>query len=237
MWGLFFSSARKNYLTYETKINKLGLLDEWSYICDSIYKKMSKTLKHDLKADSLLEKGMELLWCKGYNATSVNDIVKVADIPKGSFYFYFDSKEDFAIKAIDKYFTVQFEPAQEILKNKSISPKQRLLDFHQYRYDVLKNQMDFKMGCLACNIGNEMAEHNEQIRKAIVAKEKHVLALIAEVIQEAKDAGEIENPMSAEDIAAFIEDAGKGAMTSMKEVQSAYPIDNLMNMIKTVLLK
>jgi len=197
---------------------------------------MSKTLKHDLKANALLEKGMELLWSKGYNATSVNDIVKLAGIPKGSFYFYFDSKEDFTVKAIDKYFTMMFTPAQEILQNKSVSPKQRLLDFHEYRASVLKDEMGCKMGCMACNLGSEMAEHNEKIRNAILVKEQFVLELITEVIQEAQDYGEINNSMEAKDIASFIEDAGKGAMVSMKEMKSSYPIDNLMNMIRTVLL-
>lgn len=198
---------------------------------------MSKTLKHDLKADSLLEKGMELLWSKGYNATSVNDIVKVADIPKGSFYFYFESKEDFVVKAIQKYFELQFTPAKEILENKSVSPKQRLLDFHEYRVSILKGEMGCKMGCLACNIGNEMAEHNERIRTTILEKEQYVLGIITEVIQEAQDYGEISSDIKASDLAAFIEDAGKGAMTTMKEMKSSYPIDNLMNMVRNILLK
>jgi len=198
---------------------------------------MSKTLKHDLKADALLEKGMELLWSKGYNATSVNDIVKLAGIPKGSFYFYFDSKEDFTVRAIDKYFRLMFTPAQEILQNKSVSPKQRLLDFHEYRVSVLKDEMGCKMGCMACNLGSEMAEHNEKIRNAILTNEQFVLGLITEVIQEAQDYGEISTAMRAKDLAAFMEDAGKGAMVSMKEMKSSYPIDNLMNMIRMVLLK
>ncbi len=198
---------------------------------------MAKTLKHDLKADSLLEKGMELLWSKGYNATSVNDIVKLVGIPKGSFYFYFDSKEDFTVKAIEKYFSIMFTPAKEILQNKTVSPKQRLLDFHEYRVSVLKNEMDCKMGCMACNLGSEMAEHNEKIRNAILTKEQLVLSLITEVIQEAQDYGEIDSAMAAGDIAAFIEDAGKGAMVSMKEMKSSYPIDNLMNMIRMLILK
>ena len=198
---------------------------------------MTKTLKHELKADFLLDKGMALLWSKGYNATSVNDIVKEAGIPKGSFYFYFESKEDFAVKAIERYFTLMFTPAKDILQNKSVSPKQRLLDFHEYRHSVLKNEMDCKMGCMACNLGNEMAEHNEKIRTTILNKEQLVLSLITEVIQEAQDYGEIDNSMNAEDIAAFIEDAGKGAMVSMKEMKSSYPIDNLMNMIRKILLK
>tara|TARA_R110002072_G_scaffold228272_4_gene385589 strand:- start:1456 stop:2052 length:597 start_codon:yes stop_codon:yes gene_type:complete len=198
---------------------------------------MTKTLRHDLKADSLLTKGMELLWSKGYNATSVNDIVKAADVPKGSFYFYFESKEDFAVKAINKYFAVMFTPAKEILLNTSVSPKQRLLNFHEFRSNMLKNEMDCKMGCLACNLGSEMAEHSEKIRNAILVKEQMVLALISDVIQEAQDYGEISNVMNASDIAAFIEDALKGAMTSMKEMKSSYPIDNLMNMVRSILLK
>lgn len=198
---------------------------------------MSKTLKHEIKTDFILDKGMALLWSKGYNGTSVNDIVKEAEIPKGSFYYYFESKEDFVVKAIDRYFNIQFTPVREILLNKSVSPKQRLLDFHEYRYNVLKNEMDCKMGCMACNLGNEMAEHNENIRTAILDKEQIVLSLITEVIQEAQDYGEIDNSMKAEDIAAFIEDAGKGAMVSMKEMKSSYPIDNLMNMIRKILLK
>jgi len=197
---------------------------------------MATTLKHHRKADFLLDKGMELLWSKGYNATSVNDIVKAADIPKGSFYFYFDSKEDFVVKAIDRYFTVQFAPLREILQNQLVSPKQRLFDFYEYRNNVLKNEMDCKMGCMASNLGNEMAEHNESIRTTILDKEQLVLSLIAEVIQEAQDCGEINDLMKAADIAAFIEDAGKGSMVSMKEMKNSYPIDNFMNMIRKMLL-
>ena len=130
-----------------------------------------------------------------------------------------------------------FTPAKEVLQNKKVSPLQRLLDFHEYRMGILKDEMDCKMGCMACNLGNEMSEHNEKIRSTILVKEQYVLELITKVIQEAKDLGEIKNPMKAEDMAAFIEDAGKGAMVSMKEMKSSYPIDNVMYVIKNILLK
>ena len=93
------------------------------------------------------------------------------------------------------------------------------------------------MGCLASNLGNEMSEHSENIRKIIYEKEKIVKDEIAAVMEEAQKYGEIGTTTKATDIVAFIEDAGKGAMTSMKEMQSSYPIDNFMNMVKTVLLK
>lgn len=198
---------------------------------------MQKTAKHEIKADFLLEKGMELLWSKGYNATSVNDIVVAAGVPKGSFYFYFDSKEDFVIRAIEMYFNAHFSPAREVLMDKTVSPGQRLLNFYKYRSTVLKEELNCKMGCMACNLASEMAEHNENIRKTILRNEQMVQGQIAEVVKEAQEKGEIDDKLEAADIVAFFEDAGKGAMTSMKEMKSSYPIDNFMTMLQTFMLK
>ncbi|SEK70548.1 transcriptional regulator, TetR family [Aquimarina amphilecti] len=198
---------------------------------------MPKTLRHEIKADQLLEKGLEIIWSKGYNGTSVNDIVKAADVPKGSFYFYFDSKEDFAIKALDKYFTMQFTPALEVLKNSLGSPKQRLLNFYEFRVKVLKEQLNCKMGCLGCNLSNEMSEHNEKIRNAVLDRHNLIKKEIITVAKEAQELGEINASIDIEDLIGFIEDAGKGAMTTMKEMKDAYPVDNHMNIVKSVLLK
>ena len=197
---------------------------------------MQKSSKQELKADFLLEKGMELLWAKGYNATSVNDIVKAAGVPKGSFYFYFDSKEDFAVKALDKYFTETVKPAFDILENKELSARDRILSFYEFRASMLKEEMNCRMGCMACNLGNEMAEHSEQIRKKIAEKEYHLYNKIIDAIQEAQLNNEIRSDINATDMVTFMEDAGKGAMITMKERNSAYPIDNVMNMIRKVLL-
>ncbi|MEW7292395.1 TetR/AcrR family transcriptional regulator [Aquimarina sp. 2304DJ70-9] len=198
---------------------------------------MSKTLKHEIKADALIEKGMMLLWSKGYNATSVNDIVKEAGVPKGSFYFYFDSKEDFAVKSIEKYFDMQFPPALEILQNKSVSPRQRVIDFYEFHSKVLKEEFDCKMGCMGCNLANEMAEHNEAIRNAINTKTEMIKAHITQVIKEAQKLGEVDSNIEASDLVAFMEDAGKGAMITMKAMNSAYPIDNFTKMVRMILLK
>lgn len=197
---------------------------------------MAPTLKHDAKADFLLEKGMELLWSKGYNATSVNDIVKAAEIPKGSFYFYFNSKEDFAVKAIQKYFDHNIAIIFNILNNvEEPSPRKRLMNFHNYRADILRDEMGYSGGCMACNVGNEMSEHSEKIRNAIHAKEIVLIDTIAKVILEAQNAGEVDNSFEAHDMARFLEDAGKGAMISMKESNSSYPIENFLRMADRML--
>ena len=198
---------------------------------------MSKTLSHSIKSDFLLEKGIELLWSKGYNATSVNDIVKAAKIPKGSFYFYFNSKEDFAVKALEKYFEEHFTPVLDILHDESVSAKQRVLNFYEFRSSMLKEELNCKMGCMASNLANEMAEHNEAIRNVIVSNGDFLKGHIALVVEKAQNNKEINSIINALNLLESIEDAGKGAMITMKEKQSAYPIDNYMDIIKTILLK
>ncbi|MCF6346774.1 MAG: TetR family transcriptional regulator [Flavobacteriaceae bacterium] len=198
---------------------------------------MSKTLKHETKAEYLLDKGIEVLWCCGYNGTSINDIVKAADVPKGSFYFYFDSKEDFVVKALGRYFNKMFAGAKEILEDKNISAKQRLINTYEYRIRVLVEEMHCKLGCLANNIGNEMSEHSDKIRNTVLELENKVKESIVSVFKEAQENKEIESNFDAEKIVDFIEDAGKGAMITMKEKQSSIPLENTLLFIKELFLK
>lgn len=45
----------------------------------------------------------ELFWRQGYNATGLSEILQAANLPKGSFYFYFEGKRDLAAAAIEYY--------------------------------------------------------------------------------------------------------------------------------------
>jgi len=57
----------------------------------------------DSTEDKLLKAAINLFHEFGYNGTSVQDIVSVARVPKGSFYNYFKSKEALAIAASDVF--------------------------------------------------------------------------------------------------------------------------------------
>ena len=192
---------------------------------------MIKTVKHEAKANYLLDKGIEVLWCNGYNGTSVKDIVTAADVPKGSFYFYFESKEDFVTKALQRYFNTMFSPMESVLLDKDVSPKQRLINFYTGRNDKMINEMKCKLGCLGNNIGNEMSEHSEKIRMTVLQMENKVKEGIINVFKEAQKENELNPALDAEGVVNFIEDAGKGAMISMKEKQNSEPLDNFLNII------
>ncbi len=52
---------------------------------------------------NLIQAGLQMIHAEGYSASGIQGIVERADVPKGSFYTYFDSKEAFGVEVIDAY--------------------------------------------------------------------------------------------------------------------------------------
>ena len=55
------------------------------------------------QAEDIINTGMELIRTKGYHNVGINEILKASNIPKGSFYNFFESKEDFARQVVAYY--------------------------------------------------------------------------------------------------------------------------------------
>ena len=64
---------------------------------------MLKPTKKELNRDNLLNQGVTLLMGQGYHGTGLQEILDAVNVPKGSFYNYFGSKEDFGAEVIQHY--------------------------------------------------------------------------------------------------------------------------------------
>src|SRR5215469_12409622 len=76
--------------------------------------------------DHLIDVGQKLIHRNGYNATGLSDILKAAEVPKGSFYHHFGSKEDFAAAALESYGTGLMELTAAVLNDPKHPPLKRL---------------------------------------------------------------------------------------------------------------
>src|SRR5579871_6271985 len=76
--------------------------------------------------DHLIDTGLKLMHRNGYHATGLTEILKAADVPKGSFYHHFGSKEDFAIAALEKYVAREGEHAAAVLGDGKTPPLKRM---------------------------------------------------------------------------------------------------------------
>jgi TetR/AcrR family transcriptional regulator, transcriptional repressor for nem operon len=83
------------------------------------------------KRDRLIESAAILFHHNGTTATSLADIAKHADIPIGNVYYYFKTKEELALAAINKR-KDQFTAAYQILDENIADPRQRIIEAVKY---------------------------------------------------------------------------------------------------------
>ncbi len=101
-------------------------------------------MKQDTRA-RLLEVGGEIVHQKGYNSTGIQEVLTATGVPKGSFYFYFKSKEDFGLQLIDQYTDFICDKIDEYLSDQRVLPIQRLRNSFKW-FVAIFEQNDFKGG-------------------------------------------------------------------------------------------
>jgi len=75
--------------------------------------------------DHLIDVGLDLMHRHGFNATGLTGILRAADVPKGSFYHFFGSKEEFAAAALERYAAQKAEHSASVLSDATTSPLKR----------------------------------------------------------------------------------------------------------------
>ena len=87
-----------------------------------------KTVKEgEIRRREILDVAQELFITKGYDQTSVNDILKIVDIAKGTFYYYFASKEEVLEAIILDIVEEGARRAERIVKDQSIPLLNRIM--------------------------------------------------------------------------------------------------------------
>ena len=179
--------------------------------------------KRALKRQMLIDIGTVIFTQKGFSITSLDEIVMTAEIPKGSFYYYFQNKEDFAIEVIKNYGRYFSRKLERILEDTHRSPLERLWAFAKEAIGGM-TRFDFKRGCLIGNLGQEMATLQEDFRLSLLDVIQDWRIRIERCIEEAKHAGEINTTVSSQNLAIFFWSAWEGAVLCSKLERSAQPL-------------
>jgi len=165
--------------------------------------------------EDIITSGSELIRKNGYHNVGINEILKTCGIPKGSFYNFFDSKEDFVAQSIQLYNLKNLELIRSFLKTNEPSPIQRLRSLYMHMFDM-NYQEGCNAGCLINNLSIELAGLNPSIAKIIDEQFQETIAEIADTVQEGQNLGEITKKFSALDIGEYIHAGIGGAFSRMK---------------------
>ena len=114
----------------------------------------------------LIEAGLQAMFERGYTNTGIQEVLSSVGVPKGSFYHYFESKEDFALKSIEHFNANRSSLIVSALGDKAQKPSERMRTYCKTHRDaILANQC--RRGCLIGNLSQEMADQSEVLREEL----------------------------------------------------------------------
>ena len=176
--------------------------------------------------NEIIKAGMELIVTQGYGATGIGTLLRRAQVPKGSFYHYFPSKEAFGLAVIDRFAEGYEDLLRRFLQDPTCSPLQRL-DNYLAEVATGLEQRGCQGGCLIGVLGQELAAQNETFRLRLEEIFARWQDAFADVFEAARDVGEIaadEDPLL---LAGVLLSGLQGALLRSKLQRSARPLREL----------
>jgi len=175
----------------------------------------------------LLEVGLSLFEEKGFNATGIKEIATLAGIPKGSFYNYFSSKEDFGVAVIRYYsdintkrWSVMLGAATENEKSYQALSAAFLAITEEYRC------AEVKKGCLLGNLAAEISEASEECRLALQQAVNEYKTILAQRLLVGQQLGKVRQDVAAQSLADLVWDCWQGSLLRMKIEKSVEPVSH-----------
>lgn len=141
--------------------------------------------------ERLMQAALDLMWEESYGAVTIDDICKRAEVKKGSFYYFFESKAHLAVAALEKMWEEDWKPQLDRVFSPSADPLTRL---SSYLENIYRSQLeDFQqkgkvLGCPVCSVGSEISTQevdvSAKVRELISRKRRYYESAIRDGIAE-----------------------------------------------------
>ncbi|MGJ8633480.1 MAG: TetR/AcrR family transcriptional regulator [Luteolibacter sp.] len=177
--------------------------------------------------DRILDTAEELIWTRSFHSVGLNEILKTVNVPKGSFYHYFKSKEHFGVELLTRYIEKDTEDKDTFLSSKTEPDPVRRI-FNMLESSIQRFKSDGKCPCLVLKLASEVIDLSEPIRITLEEGLTAWLETLASVLDEAKAIGSLSESLDSEKTAAFIRDLWAGSVQRTGIMKSSAPmVDSL----------
>jgi TetR/AcrR family transcriptional regulator, transcriptional repressor for nem operon len=143
----------------------------------------------------LKQAALDLMWEGSYGAVTIDLICQRADVKKGSFYYFFKSKAELAVAALDKLWTETWKPALDQCFSPSVDPLARITNHLDAIYGwqkEIKAKTGKVLGCAVCSVGSEVSTQEVDVsataRELVSRKRRYYESAIRDAVAQ----GEIE---------------------------------------------
>jgi len=183
----------------------------------------------------ILDIGYQLIAQKGFTGVGLAQILKMAEVPKGSFYHYFKSKEQFGEALIQDYFNDYLAQLDILFTQSNENGYQRLMNYWHAWLNTQAGDCNVKK-CLVVKLSAEVADLSDSMRLALLNGAKQIIAKLADVIEQGIEDNSIK-AQSAGDSAQMLYSLWLGASLLSKLQQSQQPLELALNTTKRTLIK
>ncbi|SHF76640.1 TetR/AcrR family transcriptional regulator [Chryseobacterium vrystaatense] len=152
---------------------------------------------------NILQKAFELIYAKGYQTTSIDEIIATTQVTKGAFYYHFKTKDEMGLAIINELLKNNF-------KSTFIEPLQNtdhpLDSIYQLVYGILMENdlLKVEYGCPTSNFTQEMAPWHVDFTKALNELSSRWENAMIACIENGKKAGSVKEHVNAKEIAVFV---------------------------------
>ncbi|MEL6536786.1 MAG: TetR/AcrR family transcriptional regulator [Bacteroidota bacterium] len=172
------------------------------------------------KREDILDQGIELFRTRGYHHVGINEVLKASGIPKGSFYNFFESKEDFAKQALCRYGEQRQEFLISMLEETNLPPLQRLKSLYRFLIEANREE-GFANGCLLNNVAIEVGGDNDMLAAETSTAFQNWLDTIELVVAAGQKDGTISTEYTAREVADYLHSGTYGGFARMKMDRNA----------------
>jgi TetR/AcrR family transcriptional regulator, transcriptional repressor for nem operon len=165
--------------------------------------------------EEVLERAMQVFWKKGYNATSMEDLVTGMGINRASLYDTFGDKKQLFLKILAFYQNQSNRNINALMALKKPSPKAQLIAFVEFLMDESLESQEPR-GCLLANATSEMALLDADICQFVTNNVHSFEKTFENLIQEGQALGEFKANISPQYAATFLSNFLYGIRTVSK---------------------
>jgi len=148
--------------------------------------------------DAVLDAAVECFWSRGYEATSVKDLIDVTGITAASLYNAYGDKRELFRTALDRY--VEGTVAARMQRCSALPPREAIESFFG---EILRRSLQDRehKGCMLVNSALEMAPHDPEFHTIIAAVLQRLEIFFLDCIERGQTAGTITRDTAAETLA------------------------------------
>jgi AcrR family transcriptional regulator len=153
--------------------------------------------------DQVIEAARDQFWTHGYAGTSLDDLVAVTGLGRGSLYGAFGDKHTIFMRALDEYSTATMAAVRAELRDSAESAYDRLVG--HIRSMARVNATDSKRrGCLTAKSAAELGATDKAVARGVKRFLDTYRSELAETIAVAQREGHLDSAVNSRDLAALV---------------------------------